>query len=86
MSFEEKYNALIKRYHLAITNDSFLGRTKDKWRELYAQDKHLNNVQLSEWDMVFYSFKVYNPCALSLSEGVCMYKQLVKNWIEEGVK
>ena len=49
------------------------------WRCLYDQDKALNSVPLSKWDMQVASFQVYHRHRIckSLAEGVSMYKHLV---------
>jgi len=82
---EKKYRTIIKQAGLAITKDTFMGRTREVWRSLYEKNEHLNNVPLREWDIIVCSYWTYQGRRVirTLCDGVCAYKQLVKDWILE---
>ena len=85
-SHDAKYHQIAKTFGIKLSNN-FMGRTKSQWVKLYAEDKHLNNVSLSEWDhyaiCIRSLWQQYQQTQKgfpfwSLSQGVCLYKFLVK--------
>jgi hypothetical protein len=72
-----KYENLCKQYGVKWDADSprLIGETIESLTAKYQADPHLNNVPIKAWDILAYSFKVYNDyTGLSLSELVCMQK------------
>lgn len=76
-----KYREMAKDKHIAITNLRLFGiQDVTELRRLVAEDPHLNNTPLSRYDGMTIAFNAHNPQdRMTLSEGVCTYKQLLKD-------
>jgi hypothetical protein len=82
---ERKYRRMAEERHIKLTTQSlqFFGlRSLSDLKFLYLQDSNLNNIQLRRFDALTTSFNTYNPRKkLTLSEGACLYKQLLIDMI-----
>lgn len=84
IEFREKYKAMANEYGIAITNLEFYGlKDKAELVEKYREDHSLNNIPLSRFDNMTLSYNAYNRKKLSLSDGCCIYKVLLKEIAEE---
>lgn len=55
----------------------------EKWRAIYREDPHLNNIPLQWWDMM--AMQIIRPAGshLSLAELVCVQKNACRRMLEE---
>lgn len=100
LTFNEYYGLLVeyigenKLRMLLPTLPNGDQRTPSQWRELLAEDKHLNNVPLRRWDachgLVFHYLRggdelraINGTGGWSLSDSVCVLKETARRYTLE---
>lgn len=78
IEFYEKYKRLAEINGVSLKRSSIFPQ-KDELMELYLQDKHLNNISLYIFDILYSAGRRYHPKTwpVSLAENTCMYKHLL---------
>jgi hypothetical protein len=80
----EKFTKLAKKLGIGWPDEDekFMGRTLQQWSELYAEDRHLNNVPLWEFDACYSWHRISaNRLGMtwSYSDTTCVLKTVIIN-------
>ena len=78
-----------KKLGITITNLKLFGiKDKKELKEKLKEDPYLNNIPLEIFDSLAISYLAFNrhrlPFPVSISELVCIYKELLRQYIEKG--
>jgi hypothetical protein len=103
ISFVDYYGAIVEalgesqlRRWLPVNHRTGETRTPAQWRTLLADDEHLNNVPLRQWDRLDYLVReqarrnldavaaISGSRAWSLSDTVCTMKAVARRYAEVG--